>query len=529
MSQQPQPMGRNFLLHANSNLKIDYNAANLASFFFSAPMSNNNNNNGSSSTPPENMQFLYDNHGAYVKIYYPNTQNQLPFQSVAPTAKPPPTNVIHHLVSSLGPNSSGSYSPFGETIVNNNVSMQPMEQHQHHHMYAEPIIQSPQPQPQPVHQQQPQSTSNNVSSSASSVNVKKRIVAEVKPMRMSYSDVLSKNQPSTATSPNFGSTNSASSSPNTTLPVTAKTIKVDKASKFGGSFEKKSSSQDDKVKKSPINNSIGVNSGNVNMSAQNPDRKSPTSAHTAKTPLSSQSQQTKQRKFQNTSKVPNFAASAKGKFGSDSDDESTSDENDFELDDDMDDDMEYYNVPSYHNIEKISTSKNATSYKKVKVTPKEGAAKKSEKTQKRTGKSLSRKRQKHEVAMKLFMAWMEYVLKFVRWLGILIYDVFYLSCGIIWDRLSWCYQCTEQGLANVKNELSRNPGRTAWLWVKSKWIRFDARFDKKSKWAFWRWMFRRKAANHEQSKENFKDGKLPKTADEAMKSLLNCKGKDAYR
>lgn len=520
-------------------MPIDYNGEILSRSLSSAPPSTNNNA-AAAATPPENMQFLYDNHGPYLKIYYDhfdrnqqndlpnfqssldgvnrsfmpnsNTQNQLPFQQVHQPqqvpSKPPPTNVIHHLVSSLGPNSTGSYSPFGETIVKN-VAMPPMEQHS--------LIPEP-PQPAPVHQQQ-QNVPNN--------NVKKRIVAEVKPMRMSYSDVLSKNGLNQAASSaqNFGSTNSASSSPNTTLPVTSKNIKVDKA-KFSGSFEKKS--QDDKVKKSPINSiGAGSNSSSATSSAQNPDRRSPTSAHSSKSATSSQNQQQKHKKFQNASKTPlsSMTTNMKGKFGSDSDDESTSFENDFELDDD--DDMEYYN---YHNIEKISASKNnaATSYKKVKVTPKETSAKKSEKTQKRSGKSLNRKRQKHEVLMKLLLAWMEYVLKFIRWLGILIYDVFYLSCGIIWDRLSWSYQCIEQGLANVRNELSGNPGRAAWLWIKNKWIRFDARFDKKSKWAFWRWL-NRKSANQEQSKENFKDGKLPKTADEAMKSLLNCKGKDAYR
>lgn len=497
--------------------------------------------NNAATTPPENMQFLYDNHGPYLKIYYDhfdrnqndlpsfqstldgvnrnfmpnmNTQNSLPFQQMHQPqvpSKPPPTNVIHHLVSSLGPNKTGSYSPFGETIVNN-VSMQPMEA---------PMMM---PEPNIVNQAATQVTQN-VSS------VKKRIVAEVKPMRMSYSDVVSKNaaNQTTNSTSNFGSTNSASSSPNTTLPVTSKNIKVDK-SKFTNSFEKKS--QDDKVKKSPIN-SVGSgnnsnNNNNANSSVPNPDRKSPTIAHSTKS-LQSTHNQHQKKKFQNTSKTPlsNVTTSMKGKFGSDSDDESTSFENDYELDDD--DSMEYYNDPSYHNIEKISTSKNSTSYKKAKVVQKETSAKKNEKLQKRTGKSLNRKRQKHEVLLKLFIAWMEYLLKFIKWLGILIYDVFYLSCGIILDRLSWCYQCTERGLDNVRSELSGNPGKTAWLWVKNKWIRFDARFDKKSKWAFWRWMFKRKAVNQEQSKDNFKDGKLPKTADEAMKSLLNCKGKDAYR
>jgi DnaJ homolog subfamily C member 14 len=486
------------------------------------------------------MQFLYDNHGPYLKIYFPenitnnydlfdrnqndlpnfttpdnvnnfmpNTQqNQLPFQQhmhqPQTTSKPPPTNVIHHLVSGLGPNKTGSYSPFGETIINNatihveiphsidpNASMT--------QTMTSPIIQNSSPN-----------------------NIKKRIVAEVKPMRMSYSDVVSKhgvNQSQNSPSTSFGNTNSATSSPNTTLPVNSKSNKVDK-SKFSN-FDKKL--QEDKAKKSPINSNISNNSNSV----PNQDKKSPTATHSTKTSHTPLNQHQK-KKFNVTSKTQlnNTTTSTRDKFDTDSDNESEL-ENEFELDYDTIGD--YYNVRSYHNVEKISSSKNSTSYKKVKNVKTEPTTKKSEKTQKRSGKSLNRKRQKHEVLIKLLMAWMEYLLKFIKWLWILVYDVFYLSCGIIWDRLSWCYQYTEQGLASVRNELSRNPGKTFWLWLKSNWIRFDAKFDKKSKWAFWRWIFKRKSNNQENSKESFKDGKLPKTAEEAMKSLLNCKGKDAYR
>jgi DnaJ homolog subfamily C member 14 len=493
------------------------------------------------------MQFLYDNHGPYkfIKIYFPenitneydlfdrnqndlqnftspdsvnnfmpNTQqNQLPsfqqhiHQPKVPL-KPPPTNVIHHLVSSLGPNKTGSYSPFGETIINNSTIHVEIP----HSM--DPNTSSIQTTTSPLVQN---------SSSANNREVKKRIVAEVKPMRMSYSDVVSKNganQSPNSSSSHFGNTNSASSSPNTTLPVTSKNVKVDK-SKFS-SFDKKL--QEDKAKRSPINSNTSNNSNSVH----NQDRKSPVAIHSTKisqTPLNHH----QKKKFNLTSKTPlnNTTTNARDKFDSDSDDSESELENEFELDDDTIGD--YYNVRSYHNVERISSSKNTTSYKKVKVTKTEPSMKKSEKLQKRSGKNLNRKRQKHEVLIKLCMAWMEYLLKFVKWLWILIYDVFYLSCGIIWDRLSWCYQCTEQGLASVRNELSRNPGKTAWLWLKSNWTRFDAKFDKKSKWAFWRWMFKKKLNNLENSKEFFKDGKLPKTAEEAMKSLLNCKGKDAYR
>lgn len=545
------------------------------------------------------MQFLYDNHGPYLKIYFndnmngmtsdhyelfdrnqhnlpnyttrdgmnnflPNTQAQAPYnpmgQQPVPSKNPSiQSSVIHHLVSSLGPNKTGSYSPFGETIVN--TAMPPI---------SEPVTYSSAPQPTmssiPARNQNlplfndtladeqemrasPESSiptipsSNNTSATtAATVNVKKtRIVAEVKPMRMSYSDVVSKNgvNGQEAASPSAGSTNSASSSPNTTLPVTTKN--VNKA-KFGSAnFDKKLSDGDKEnqaksSKKSPINTSIGSAApGNL------ADPKKPLNAGKVEKPTA-QGPATKKRSSQGTARESSTKTStipgsktSKSRHASDSDDD---EENSsvIESDDDMEDvPMEFYNVRKnvfngeHHNIEKIVTTKGTSSaYKKVK-SPTTGSAKKTEKVQKRPVKTTSRKRQKHEVLLKLCMAWGEYILKFAQWLWILIYDVFYLSCGIIWDRMSWCFQCAAHGLNAVRSELNGSPGRATWLWMTNKWKAFDGWFDKKSRWAFWRWLFRKKQKENEQVKDYYKDGKLPKTAEEAMKSLLNCKGKDAYR
>lgn len=533
------------------------------------------------------MQFLYDNHGPYLKIYFnennmssdyelfdrnqhdlpnygtrdslnnflPNTQAQLPFQPMgqpsAPSKNPSiQSSVIHHLVSSLGPNKTGSYSPFGETIINNNsmpanfASAPPMMMNipsQVQQSFHENIdMSSPRASVESSNPMVP--TSNNVNNVTPGTNIKKaRIVAEVKPMRMSYSDVVSKNGViGQAASPTVGNTNSASSSPNTTLPVTTKNVKVDKSKFSSGNFDKKAQDGDKenliKAKKSPINI---MNLGN------NTDSKRMTSIPgKADKPLS-QGQPTKKRSSHGTTKETgsacktslNQSRAQKPKHASDSDDED--DDNSSLLDSDVDIEdvpIEFYNVRKnishgeHHNIEKIVPTKGGTttSYKKVKNAS-TGSSKKVEKVQKRTGKSTSRKRQKHEVLLKLCISWGEYLLKFVQWLWILIYDVGYLSCGIIWDRMSWCYQCAAQGVETVRQEINGSPGRAVWLWMKDLWKRFDGKFEKKSRWAFWRWLFKKKQATGEQVKDYYKDGKLPKTAEEAMKSLLNCKGKDAYR
>lgn len=507
----------------------------------------------------ENM-FLYDNHGPYLKIYFhennvnsmsndyelfdrnqhdishvgrenflPNAQPPLPFNGQPPQSKNP--SIIHHLVSSLGPNKTGSYSPFGETIANNS-SIAPTS--------PSSFINVPAPRPQIFSHENltraphessnasaPTPASNTVSPA---VSVKKtRIVAEVKPMRMSYSDVVSKNpniNGQEMTSPTAGSTNSASSSPNTTLPVNSKSSKPEKV-KF---FEKRNQEGDishAKAKKSPINTSL---------SSAADGKRAPAKL------LSSQNQSAATKKRHETAKESSTGKNAsnhngnlrnsRNKHTSDSDDDDE-DDNLSSVDSDDDVPMEFYNVRKnvyhgeHHNIEKIITTKGLTSYKKVKNTS-AGLSKKTEKIQKRTIKTTSRKRQKHEVLLKLCLAWGEYFLKFLQWLWTLVYDVINLSCGIILDRMSWCIQCAVQGFESIRRELGGSPGKAAWLWMKNQWKIFDGKFEKKSRWAFWRWLFKKKQ-QAEQVKDYYKDGKLPKTAEEAMKSLLNCKGKDAYR
>lgn len=566
------------------------------------------------SVATENMQFLYDNHGPYLKIYFnenninnmssdyelfdrsqnelpnynrdslnnflPNTQTQLPYNSMGQQPVPMKnpsiqSSVIHHLVSSLGPNKTGSYSPFGETIINNNSMPAPVASSytnaasattpsnpiRHHPLptftdnHADHVITS-RSSVESINLSIPSPASSNLNNVSTAANVKKtRIVAEVKPMRMSYSDVLSKTSVNGQEPPgsSVGNSNSASSSPNTTLPVTTKSVKIDKSKFTSGNFDKKMQDTADKenqmkAKKSPINSNAGhnglssIDSKKVLTSVGKSDKP------TAQGHPGSAKKRTSQGVSKDSSGVgykaaSNLSGSARGirnKHTSDSDDEEDENSSIIESEDDDDDDdddiaMEFYNVRKniyhgdHHNIEKIIPPKGTMSYKKAKNSTIGGASKKVEKIQKRTVKSTSRKRQKHEVLLKLCMAWGEYLLKFIQWLWILILDVGYLSCGIIWDRMSWCYQCAAQAFETVRHELNGSPGKALWLWMKNLWKVFDGKFEKKSRWAFWRWMFKKKQPASEQVKDYYKDGKLPKTAEEAMKSLLNCKGKDAYR
>lgn len=565
---------------------------------------------------PDNVHFLRDNNGPFIKIYYdqrenpvfmnnadvfnsylpsppPNTQTNpsaMPFQQQQQHQKqmmmghPQPqqqqqqktlsNSVIHHLVTSnLGPgkfgtfggnnnnyydanNSSPNTSPLNisiPSILDHVKCTSSFSEDENRHSSIKnlsPIYLSSTPmQSNDIINGNNENITPNVQGLQGHHSKKQRIVAEVKPMRMSYSDVVSK-----IANDSFGnqqtpmhSTNSSSSSPNTTMPISSsssnngKGLKSEKSKYNGAGFEKRSV-EGDKNRKSPT--TVG------NLSESVLKRTPPTSVKPS-TPPSIQKQGSsanvpaiKKKKVSNAKEIKvAVRQESQGnqlrnhKYITDSERSSTIGSEDEGDEDDENFDDDFYNVRKnvyqgeHHKIEKI---KSTGAHKKIKQpsssTAITGAAqtqKKLDKTQQKRIKVPSRK-QKHEFAQKIIASCLEYVYIFAKWLWMLIYDVSYLSFGIIWDRLDWYYQCLLQGTAYVRRELEGNPGKVFILWIQSVWKKFDARFDKKSKWAVWRWMFKKQTGN-ENSKDNFKDGRLPKTAEEAMKSLLNCKEKDAYR
>jgi DnaJ family protein C protein 14 len=576
----------------------------------------------------ENLVFMKNSNDVF-NNYLPNTQNQMPFTQLqlnanASTSAATPAaanisnqSVIHHLVASnLGPGKFGTFGGVGNLptgVTNNsfnpiatappqsstissaspptlNISIPTILDHikhspskidnhnlpTQHHLHNDNvnnnnnninIINAPLQTPLTSRPTPNGNSSIPPSTSIIGANSKKpRMVAEVKPMRMSYSDVVSKNKSegfaqNTSSPSAVHSANSASSSPNTTMPVASSKISKAASKYTTPNFEKKSQ---DVHRKSPTNPIITNNNG-INNNAMDakqaksqhsilnvkPDK--PSSSSTTTNSSASQVQaaaaglkKKKSNANSNHSKSLNRNDSYKvksNKYTTDSDDEDDDDEddNDDECDSESYGDSEnyyddntsaeFYDKNSYqnehHKIERIKTStfkKNRQQNLSTSAT----ASKKGEKGSKRvTGRSTNRK-QKHEFLQKIFASCIEYLYIFVKWLWFLVYDVSYLSYGIVYDRLSWVFQCVMQGVHYARNELSGNPGKAFIAWNKNAWKKFDNRFDKKSKWAFWRWIFKKQSSN-ENGKENYKEGRLPKTAEEAMKSLLNCKEKDAYR
>ncbi|KAH8295193.1 hypothetical protein KR018_008454 [Drosophila ironensis] len=131
----------------------------------------------------------------------------------------------------------------------------------------------------------------------------------------------------------------------------------------------------------------------------------------------------------------------------------------------------------------------------------------------------------YELAQRILHTWWVYTLKLLTWLFYLVYDIVVLGFTMSCERLTLVYVA---GLAYAKQfhkELKQNSGKPT-IWWRSYCRRFDARFAKNSPWAFWRRFYKRKPP--ESTTESFKSGRLPQTGEEAMFSLLNCKGKDAY-
>lgn len=360
---------------------------------------------------------------------------------------------------------------------------------------------------------------------------KQRIIAEVKPMRMSYSDVLSKNvltemetNPSNATY-----TNNSTSSTISNQQGNGKK-KINQA-KSPIQFEKRSPitvNSDEKFRKNqnstmngekiikPINEQKPINpviketketKGAVNVTA---------SENKANKKGSKKNGKNKTKNTQNASRT-----SATGeKFGQD-------EESYHLIPDNSNQEKENESYENLYSVKFDRTTKNvsqSSSYRKSKhsVNSTSSLGRASTKQDKFYSKrnQKTHKSQRYQMLEKFWTMWLEYITKFVLWLWSLVSDVIYLSFGIIWDKLVVGFNNASLFVASMCMEIGNRPN----MWIKSLWSKVNSKMENLS---FWRKLFAKKT--EEPVKDYYKDGKLPTTADEAMYSLLNCKGKDAYR
>lgn len=530
-------------------------------------------------------------------LFHQQQQQQQPAQPAASNvsqpaaAAPEPSGsgggtsmLINQLVGNWAPTISGTYSPFGsgapsllaeglprssETYAAEPTPAAPAPpvQQQQQSPVRQPVVTAP---PTPEHKPAPLvATSydqlNDEKSAKLNANVRKqRIVAEVKPMRMSYSDVLSKNAaaaaatPASTTAVNNG--NGASKAPATAQHNSGgngKPAKVPpKKAEFGKKIDRPTQKKPTQVPSPNVASSqpeatfkpvvIQNGSADKNSTAKKLDKSNGTNkANANKSGTIAGRGKNRLRNFSDAYSVQDVQGPS-GKEASNDEEDDDDGEGETNSDDDTDqsnENQQIYNVKKNNNpndthIEKISTSRSTGgAFKRgnrgnaPRAKPDKSYQPSSVNSSGKRGSNANqrpRKNQKAVIVQKILNAWLEYTILAVQWLWSLVSDVVYLSGRLCWDYALAAFQYCEQNFTNWRQELQQDhPG----TWFRNAWKSFDARFAKDSKWAFWRGKKKPEdssSANPASSKNYYKDGRLPSTADEAMSSLLNCKGKDAY-
>uniref|UniRef100_A0A1L8DU72 Putative molecular chaperone dnaj superfamily protein n=1 Tax=Nyssomyia neivai TaxID=330878 RepID=A0A1L8DU72_9DIPT len=491
--------------------------------------------------PEDNFTVLSMGHGSYLRLYHNKDEaakfnNYELFSAPNHTFQPAPgmqrpsdapadssysTNMfLNQLVGNWAPNASGTYTPFGEMEKNDDVTTV----HPRMSQRATDAVSGVEMAGKPFEINRPAPLTENGQSQLRDAK-KPRMVAEVKPMRMTYSDVLSKNV----------AINAAAS---TSAPPAPKTPQSEKKG------NDKKGSHEPKAKKTPPSVKLEHPPATQQTSSSKDTSQSASDDSHPKEPKKD-SKITKKKTTKNGQKTSKPNGNQKPKnskynhLSDNNDDEE--EENEDEGNDETDDIGFFYNVAKTTNttdgtlnektnktvLNSKSRSRNSTSNARTSSTRNRGESS-SMYASRRSARQ--KKNEKYIFLLRMLELWLDYLLKALLWLVSLVTDIVWLSYGIVCDKMSSGYTFVRQHYKTVAKEVrnSANLHRRFLTYV-------DRKFAKNSKWAFWRHLFRRQtpmdtaglgAAGGGQ--EFYKNGRLPQTGEEAMYSLLNCKGKDAY-
>ncbi|XP_055376498.1 putative uncharacterized protein DDB_G0282133 [Condylostylus longicornis] len=565
---------------------------------FSSNSSNNTSRYNSSNLGQisENYSVLPVGQDYFLKVYHNSETEQPSFNSYelfSSNSILPPHNarmetekhglqngttnmIINQLVTNWSPNFSGTYSPFGEQnpsmaqhqqqqktedqqflLNKSNQISQNLQNIGNSNLYFDvnDVMISNATNLNPMQSKSINLKSSKTNGSFENQNnlpeMKKRIVAEVKPMRMSYSDVLSKNVEINKLNSNNQGNNSGLNAngdygPSQTRNLSKLAYDKLKSSCPYSSVERKQNTYDEKDKfdiknkksEANVNFSQKLEEGS-SINGQSKEKKKPNlnsdEKDAGKGSLNSKktiSGNEKSKSKNQTGIRENLKKRTNRKSDNvDEDDESRSKNNYKEY---------FYNVTiktSEGNVEKPQKYFQNSSTKKSRggqknsnssVSNSNGVTSNSFRSEKNTYSKRNQKQRrdiKKEMIIKFIEKWFEYTIKILTWLFYLVYDVVVLSFGIAYDRMKIGYQNSLTYLINLKKDLRQNSGKPS-EWIKDLLTKFDSKFSKNSKLAFWRKFNKKKT--EESHTEFYKNGRLPQTGDEAMYSLLNCKGKDAY-
>uniref|UniRef100_A0A1Q3F4Z5 Putative molecular chaperone dnaj superfamily protein n=1 Tax=Culex tarsalis TaxID=7177 RepID=A0A1Q3F4Z5_CULTA len=487
--------------------------------------------------------------------------------------------LINQLVGNWAPTISGTYSPFGsgapsllaeglprssetyaaEPTPAPPTPVAPVQQSP----VRQPVVPTPPtPEHKPAASASPTASYNQLNDEKSAklnANVRKqRIVAEVKPMRMSYSDVLSKNAAAAAaaTAPTSSGPvtagNGTAKAPSATRSQAAK-VPQKKSAEFGGKKVDRPSQK--KVTTPNVASSqpeatfkpVVIQNGGSNSAAKKADKSNSSKANATKTSGGNGSRgKNRLRNFSDASYTVQDVQRPSGKEASNDEDDDGDGETNSDEDYDREEEQHAQSHQQIYNVKKNNVNPNDTHIEKIFASRSTGykrggnrgasrakqdksyQASSSVNSSGKRGNQRPRKNQKYVIVQKILNAWLEYTVLAVLWLWSLVSDVVYLSLRLAWDYLVAAFQYCEQNFTSWRRELQQDhPG----TWLRNAWKSFDSRFASDSKWALWRGKKKPEdpaTTSSNNSKNYYKDGRLPSTADEAMSSLLNCKGKDAY-
>ncbi|KAJ8961048.1 hypothetical protein NQ314_005977 [Rhamnusium bicolor] len=389
------------------------------------------------------------------------------------------TQLIENLVGNwMVPNNSGTYSPFGnsETYKSNVFDLQPdrdiVGTNAIHQIIDEPKFKTPLEQPM-----------DDIQFQFNRDTRKPRMVAEVKPMRPSYSDVLTKPVPQTIKN--------------------KKNAKSDKSQKVTNTLNRSNTNND--IKDIPVEkNSVHTKTDKTKVSKTSQLSRKWASLDNISDPQINKIDESKKRRNDDNMYNKNFTKSNSRRFNKTVNDVTDLDENIK---------SETLNITK-NGLKKIS---------KPSVRPKSNDSFGSSERPPGKRNQRSRKRENHVpfgiVGQKLKQytkGWWKIFTVFILWLFHLISDICSLSLHISRDMAvnSWSWLCIHWTLfLESSGSVMQRIRLFTWIWEKFKGRKKPEPTEDNHNFA------------HNGLQHNIN---MPTTGDEAMKRLLACKGKDPY-
>ncbi|XP_047019960.1 dnaJ homolog dnj-5 [Helicoverpa zea] len=432
----------------------------------------------------------------------------------------PTSNFLKDLLGNLEPNSTGTYSPFGQNYPLNHPDASNLNL-----LANNPVIEPPKTQPIKVEN----SPKRNENSPLADTSNKKRIVAEVKPMRPTYSDVLAKNTKNTPQS-------------ETTRKVRPQNIETKPMNNKANSKPEKPTNikQDDnkhKSEKKQNTNTIssGSESGDINTDdnekRQKPNKKSKNKRNNISRKWSSLDDITNEEESSYTHdnesqfvfiENPEKPSKKEKKLDNKSkiSDKSAATEDEFKLDEE-DDQSPFVIQEGQSDNAKAKKKKDGRNYHKV---PKPVQDKK---------KNLCKFRRNKPGYLGLAQNYLEHwggaTWKALVWFMYLLSDIcrmsFHLSFDLCTSVFTQTYVSSQAVWRSTKDWVGKLRDNKYMLYIDRKFGHTRFGFWRKLKW------FKKaeiEADNGNDSTKLNANIPLPATGEEAMKRLLACKGKDPY-